>query len=367
VNKEYQPFELAREFTQKLGLKSAGEWNTYCKSRKKPQDIPFNPNKVYRQRWISWGDWLGTGRIANANKTFKSFEDAREFVRSLGLKSQKEWVEYYKSKKKPSDIPSHAHIVYKDSWRGFGDWLGTDAIAPQKRQYLPFEEARRHVRSLRLKGYKEWIDYCKSGRKPVDIPTSPQVVYKNKGWKAWGDWLGYKSTFYETNYSGPKQKLTLSLSKEIIKRAKSRNINISALTENLLSILTYDPTNGSERKEVTESYEALFDSIRQLLKNYTAKVEIGRLHDVSENDSDSSLGSPILLDSSGLSLLSKKNLEQVSTEEVLHDIYNPIKILENTIQSIIEASDKDKQRTRELRLALRLVRSLSEDKELQYD
>jgi hypothetical protein len=184
-----------------------------------------------------------------------------------------------------------------------------------------------------------------------------------KGWKAWGDWLGYKSTFYETNYSGPKQKLTLSLSKEIIERAKSRNINISALTENLLSILTYDPTNGSERKEVTESYETLFDSIRQLLKNYTAKVEIGRLHDVLENASESSSGSPILLDSSGLSLLIKKNLEKVSTEEIIHDIYNPIKILENTIQSIIEASDKNRQRTRELRLALRLVRSLPEDKE----
>jgi hypothetical protein len=165
----------------------------------------------------------------------------------------------------------------------------------------------------------------------------------------------------------PSEKLTLSLSKEIIDRAKSRNINISALTENLLNILTYDPINGSKRKEVTESYEALFDSIRQLLKNYTAKVEIGRLHDVSENDSESSLGSPILLDSSGLSLLSNKNLEQVPTEEVIHDIYNPIKILENTIQSIIEASDRDKQRTRELRLALRLVRSLSEDEESQYD
>ena len=29
------------------------------------------------------GDWLGTGTIANQQKEYRSFEDAREFVHSL--------------------------------------------------------------------------------------------------------------------------------------------------------------------------------------------------------------------------------------------------------------------------------------------
>ena len=46
-----------------LGLKSETEWRDYCKSGKKPADIPANPHKAYAEAgWTSWGDWLGTGR-----------------------------------------------------------------------------------------------------------------------------------------------------------------------------------------------------------------------------------------------------------------------------------------------------------------
>jgi hypothetical protein len=108
-------------------LKSAGEWNTYCKSGKKPQDIPFNPNKVYRQKWISWGDWLGTGRIANANKTFKSFEDAREFVHSLGLKNQKGWIKEPKTEEQRKALESFANSNSNDDGENVPD-IGSDEI-----------------------------------------------------------------------------------------------------------------------------------------------------------------------------------------------------------------------------------------------
>ena len=35
-----------------------------------------------------------------------------------------------------------------------------------------------------------WREYCKSGRKPGNIPENPDVVYKDEGWKAWQDWIG---------------------------------------------------------------------------------------------------------------------------------------------------------------------------------
>ena len=46
-------------------------------------------------------------------KKFRDFESAREFVRSLGLKSPKEWDEYVKSGKKPDNIPSNPSSYYK--------------------------------------------------------------------------------------------------------------------------------------------------------------------------------------------------------------------------------------------------------------
>ena len=43
---------------------------------------------------------------------------------------------------------------------------------------------------LNLKSNKEWRQYCKSGKKPVDIPSNPDATYKNQGWINWADWLG---------------------------------------------------------------------------------------------------------------------------------------------------------------------------------
>jgi hypothetical protein len=54
--------------------------------------------------------------------------------------------------------------------------------------FRPFEEARKYVHTLELKNYIEWREYCKSGKKPADIPTHPELVYNS--WKSMGDWLG---------------------------------------------------------------------------------------------------------------------------------------------------------------------------------
>jgi hypothetical protein len=37
---------------------------------------------------------------------------------------------------------------------------------------------------------RAWEKYCQSGKKPVDIPERPDLVYA-KEWKGWVDWLGW--------------------------------------------------------------------------------------------------------------------------------------------------------------------------------
>ena len=181
MKKQYRSFESAREFARKLNLKSQKEWNDYCKSGKKPDDIPSTPRGTYKNEYKGDGDWLGTGTVAPKDRVFLSFKEARDFVRALNLKSLKEWQDYSKSGNKPNDISSYPSGTYKKDWKGFGDWLGTRNVATRDRVYRPFKEAREFVRSLGLKGQKEWKEYCASGNKPDDIPSAPWSTYKE--WK----------------------------------------------------------------------------------------------------------------------------------------------------------------------------------------
>jgi ribosomal protein L30/L7E len=187
--RQYRSFKKARAFVHRLGLKSQGEWRDYCKSDKKPADIPANPYRTYAKAgWSGFGDWFGT---SNRRGGWRAFRDARAYVRRLGLISFTEWRDYSKSGKKPDDIPAHADRTYAEAgWAGWGDWLGTGAIADHLRQYRPFKKARAFVRGLGLKSSAEWFDYCGSGKKPVDIPAGPRDTYAEVGWAGMGDWLG---------------------------------------------------------------------------------------------------------------------------------------------------------------------------------
>jgi superfamily II DNA or RNA helicase len=203
----WRPFEEARTFVRSLGLKGQKEWYDYCGGRltekgKLPEDIPSNPNLVYKDGgWLSYGDWLGTGTVADRLRKYREFDEARAFVRSLGLKSRKEWFDYCRGRlpekgKLPEDISQSPHQTYKNKgWVSVGDWLGTGTVAPQLRKYRKFDEARAFVRSLGLKGNKEWNDYCggrlpEKGKLQEDIPSNPNLVYKDGGWLSYGDWLG---------------------------------------------------------------------------------------------------------------------------------------------------------------------------------
>ena len=123
-DRKYRPFQGARLFVRSLGLQNKEDWTRWAKSNKRPQDIPSSPEHIYSGEWGGWGDWFGTERIANQNKVFRPFEEARVFARSLGLKSQGEWREWVKTADKPEDIPTNPSAAYENSWIGWGDWLG---------------------------------------------------------------------------------------------------------------------------------------------------------------------------------------------------------------------------------------------------
>ncbi len=124
-----RPFEEAREFARSLGLSGQLAWRDYVKGTipglpPRPADVPSNPNACYKgDGWAGYGDFLGTGHVANHRKVMRSFVAARKFARSLGFKNLSEWRTWAKTPARPPDIPANPEKTYSAKWGGWRDWL----------------------------------------------------------------------------------------------------------------------------------------------------------------------------------------------------------------------------------------------------
>ena len=192
--KEFLPFKEALLYARSLKLKGRKEWRLLSKSGAWPANVPSHPESTYkRDGWEGYGHWLGTGTVAHKDMQVLSFKKALQHARSLKLKSQKEWTAWCKSDARPANIPSRPDRVYKgDGWQGCGHWLGTGKVAHKDQQFLPFKEALRYAHSLNVKSEKGWRAWSKSSARTTDIPSHPETVYRNEGWKGYGHWLGMR-------------------------------------------------------------------------------------------------------------------------------------------------------------------------------
>lgn len=197
---EFLPFEEARNFARKLGIKTTKDWQKYCiyelkGYEKKPDNIPRSPEQVYRRKgWINYKDWLHEKQM--------DFEEAKKFVKQLNLRTKNEWIIYCKGKFtnlpiKPDNLPRDPDLRYREQWINWEDWLlgSTNKVYGEWRV---FDEAKKFIRKLGIKNTLDWKKYCKGElegyeRKPNDIPSAPDTVYKKCGWVNYADWLGTKN------------------------------------------------------------------------------------------------------------------------------------------------------------------------------
>ena len=182
---QWMPFEEAREIVRKYQFKN---WNDYRKNKKRlPYDIPNSPEDVYKQKWINWGDWLGTFTISSHKRNFLSYEECQKFAIKNNIKSGSKWKKIAREYKLNPSLPVNIEKVYKSKWDGWAVFLN---VRPKYREYLSFEDAKKIVLSKNLKNEREWVKFTRSKDFPINIPTKPARKYKNKGWNGIGDWLG---------------------------------------------------------------------------------------------------------------------------------------------------------------------------------
>jgi hypothetical protein len=155
-----------------------------------------------------------------------------------------------------------------------------------------------------------------------------------------------------------KQKLTLGIDRKVIEKAKAAGINISAITEQMLTAHTYEPNDGNTRDDVVRAYQAIFDVIKSRLSKYDS-------FDLQITVGEEKSRKVFLHSGYGLLLWDDHGKEMAdadpSVDSILDILYKPTKILEEFIVSITGLAEENKEKLAELKFALRLVKALSDD------
>ena len=180
--------ECKKYIQEKFNINSLYKWRK--NSNIIPEKFPKYPKEVYFNRgWISWGDFLGTGRVQDNEiiKNYISYDDAKKWILiNLEVNNLIEWKKLAKEDKIPYFIPNRAERFYKKrGWISWGDFLNTDRIANKYKNstFLSYSEACELVRK---NGIKSRIEYLKI--KYVNLPSDPSNFYKE--WISWGEFLG---------------------------------------------------------------------------------------------------------------------------------------------------------------------------------
>ena len=117
------------------------------------------------------------------------FFEARELIRNENIGSVAQYKKWW-DLNTPARIPKRPDRAYKKEWIGWNDFLGSNNPFPcVKKSFRPFREARSFVQQLGFTKKAEWWEYAKSPRKPADIPSRPDLIYRDD-WFTWTDWLG---------------------------------------------------------------------------------------------------------------------------------------------------------------------------------
>jgi hypothetical protein len=160
----------------------------------------------------------------------------------------------------------------------------------------------------------------------------------------------------------PKEKLTLTVDKEVVEKAKKLNLNISEITELALKGFTFSPKEA-DQEALYKSYQNLFDSIRPLLKKFGTSVKVADDWEIDPQTGIQYGDVETTLNSDGSFWLWV--LEEVHedfkdiTKIPIGNFLSPKDILSDLIDSLAKAVERDKERLKELELAKRFVDAIS--------
>ena len=155
-----------------------------------------------------------------------------------------------------------------------------------------------------------------------------------------------------------KQKLTLSVDPDVVKKARGLGINISEITEGILRGFSFTPS-GAETAALYEKYKQLFETMRPLLQKYGVPVEVGSF-EIADVQGGVYGTSEIFLSTDGTFWLTEIEQTVRDIQKItLSDFYKPKIILSNFIKALSRGAEDRKQQLTELEMARRIIEAIS--------
>ena len=129
VKKPFLSYDDFKAYVRGAGIKTSTQYYVLQKAGKLT-GCPASPRDFYEDAgWTTWGECLGTFSVSLKEKTFDSYESAREYVQAMGIRSYTDWARFRKNR--PDYIPAAPDRVYKDSgWAGWPQFTGFTYTPP---------------------------------------------------------------------------------------------------------------------------------------------------------------------------------------------------------------------------------------------
>lgn len=157
--------------------------------------LPPDPVSYYAQEFPGWHEFLREPLPRRTReRSFLPYERAQEIVRAAGITSRLQYEQARRAGKLPRGLPALPPAHYVEEWEGWPEFVGKEARRSVKPgAAMPFEQARELARA---QGFRSQVDFQRwvfSDDFPPGMPRSPYVVYRDRGWKGWPDFLGIDS------------------------------------------------------------------------------------------------------------------------------------------------------------------------------
>lgn len=187
LNKEFKldfiSYDKAKKIVNRVDIKNNIDFKKWIKKNLHTK-IPKAPEVTYRNKgWISWADFLETNNYYSKN--FHTYKKAKSILFNLKLNSQKEYLKWIK--KENINLPTNPHLIYKEEWISFSEYLNTNNISNSKKVFISYNECKKIVINKKIKSINQFIKWK---QRPNDIPARPDMIYED--WISWDDFLGEK-------------------------------------------------------------------------------------------------------------------------------------------------------------------------------